>query len=298
MWKYQTALTLAIAAILALLIGCARPLPQMTTPEVYWARKMMWGDDYDLVLAGDSRTNRGVSPAAMARELPGLRIVNFSFQSTAFTQEYLEAIERRLDPDGRRILVLGVSPISLTPRNARDNKFLEMHRRHPAEIYQRANLDSVLRFFSPIEWERSEAPLRTRTGNKVKIYHADGWVAVRDDPPQPSRNIPYYRDEFYVDNRVAGEIVDELVSAVRQWTDNGITVFAFRPPTTVEMFELEERISGYDERDIADRVRAAGGTWMRFRHGNFLSYDGSHLQNTAARRLSVIMARRIAQHLE
>ncbi len=297
MWKHQTALTLAIATILALLIGCTRPLPQMTTPEVYWARKMMWEPEYDLVLAGDSRTNRGVSPAAMTRELPDLRIINFSFQSTAFTQEYLEAIERRLDPDGRRILVLGISPISLTPRNARNNMFLEMHRRHPAEIYQRVNLDSVLRFFSPIEWERSDAPLRTRTGNKVKIYHADGWVSVRDDPPQPTRNIPYY-EEFYVDNQVSDEIIDELLSAVRQWTENGISVFAFRPPTTVAMFELEERISGLDENEFAERFRAAGGTWLRFRHGSFLSYDGSHLQDSAARRFSTVMARRIAQHLE
>ena len=297
MWKFQTVLTLIVAGVFVIAAGCVRPLPPIDSPDAYWARKMLWGPQFDIVLAGDSRTNRGLAPSLMSNHLPGLRIANFAFQSTGFNREYLSEAERRLDPNGKRVIILGVTTVSLTPRAIADNKFLEMKRKHIAELQQQVSFESFLEFFRPVDWEEVNRPLHDRTGTKVKIYHADGWTAVIDDPPKPSSAIPFFR-EYYVNNRVAPEIVDELLEIVEEWTGKGITVIGFRPPTTIEMLELEERIAGFDEAGFVKRFKAAGGIWLDSEHGKYLTHDGSHLQARDARRFSAVIAKRVKSILE
>lgn len=296
MWKYQTALTLLLAAAITLMAGCIRPLPPIDSPEAYWARKMLWGPEYDVVLAGDSRINRGLSPSAMARHLAGMRIANFAFQSTGFTREYLDEVEKRLDPKGRRIIVIGVTTVSLTPRAVADNKFLEMKRKHIAELQQQVTFESVLRFFDPVEWERVNQPHHHRTGTKVRIYHPDGWTAINDPGADPRSALSFF-EEYYVNNQVSGEIITELLHTVRDWTESGIVVVGFRPPTTTEMYNLEERLAGFDEKGFVKRFADAGGIWFDFPHGRFKTHDGSHLLSGAAMNFSKIVSRKISEQL-
>ena len=296
MWRFQTALTMVIAGLLAVAVGCVRPPPPMDSPEAYWARKMLWGPDHDVVIGGDSRANRALAPSVMTNHLGNLRIVNFSFSSAGLTGEYLDGLANLLDPDGEKVLVLGVSPMTLAPRSAAESKYLEMKSKHAAEIFQQANLESFLEFFRPIDWEIAEPQLHVRTGEKVRIYHPNGWLAVIEDPPAPDLTIPFF-EEYFVGNQVSAETVDELMARVREWRSEGITVFALRPPTTAKMVQLESRLSGFDEEDFAKRFRDAGGIWMEIPVDKYLCYDGSHLHARAARQLSVYVARRIADVL-
>ena len=296
-FRYQTAVTLILAAVLTLMIGCVRPLPKLDSSDAYWARKMLWGPQFDVVLAGDSRVNRGLAPSVMIRHLTGERIANFAFQSTGFTDDYLSEIERRLDPGGSRIIVIGVTTVSLTPRAARENKFLEMRRKHAAELQQQISLKTFLEFLRPIEWEDPNESVQERTGSKVKIFHSDGWTAVADPRSDERSSIPFF-EEYYVNNQVSSEIVDQLIEAVGNWTSSGIKVFGFRPPTTVEMYRLEERLAGFNEREFVTRFKNAGGIWLEFEHGKYATHDGSHLVAREARKFSIAVARQILKSTE
>ena len=72
-------------------------------------------------------------------------------------------------------------------------------------------------------------------------------------------------------------------------------MLGFRPPTTPAMLDLEERLSGFDEARFARRFEEAGGSWVALAREGWRSYDGSHLHEDSARRLSDELARAIAQ---
>ena len=57
----------------------------------------------------------------------------------------------------------------------------------------------------------------------------------------------------------------------------GIKVYAFRPPATEEMLEVENKYSGFDEATFVSFFEAAGGTWLEVEQTKYPSYDGSHL---------------------
>ena len=93
--------------------------------EEYWRIKMNWHHCADIVLAGDSRIQVGVSPERMNRQLPGLRILNYGFGRVGYSQEYLRAVEALLDPaSSDRTIVLGITPSALLKVSQQNNVFL------------------------------------------------------------------------------------------------------------------------------------------------------------------------------
>jgi hypothetical protein len=61
--------------------------PMHTTGAVserFWVMKAQGMSRYDMILMGDSRVYRGLSPQAMEEVLPGERILNFGFSGGGF----------------------------------------------------------------------------------------------------------------------------------------------------------------------------------------------------------------------
>ena len=88
---------------------------QNKTPDkFFWYKKTFAPNDQDILLVGDSRVYRGLSPAAMAAVLKGSKILNFGYSSAGFEPFFLDAAVKKLSAKGKRILVLGVTPHSLT----------------------------------------------------------------------------------------------------------------------------------------------------------------------------------------
>ena len=61
-----------------------------------------------------------------------------------------------------------------------------------------------------------------------------------------------------------------------------ISVYGFIPPSCREMYEMEDRISGFNEKEFISRFEAAGGVWIDIDPGGYHSFDGSHLRDDAA----------------
>lgn len=81
----------------------------------------------------------------------------------------------------------------------------------------------------------------------------------------------------------------------RQWTAQGIRVYAFRVPSSLAMVALEDQMSGFDEATFVEQFKAAGGIWFSIPLEPYHSYDGSHLTKQAALQLSADLARLIKQ---
>ena len=80
----------------------------------------------------------------------------------------------------------------------------------------------------------------------VREYHIDGWIAswyIWDDS---NAALEVY-NSIFDDNQVSGQLVQELIDQTRQWPQDGILVFGFRPLTTQQIITLENQLSGFNE---------------------------------------------------
>jgi hypothetical protein len=302
-----------VFATLIFLVGMRRTVGETGAIEEkaelsrLWRQKITWRACADVVIAGDSRIYRGVSPAAMHVALDETRILNFGFSGAGYSAEYIEATEQVLDPAGRgRRIVLGITPYSLTRSACRSNGFVAELLR-PGDV--REEFEQFLVGFGgrwtqpmPLNWSAVAAELRfiekprTKQRKQKERYisepHDDGWVASTKDPETPN----YYVEpmtRLLQSNPTDGGVLSELLRAVSRWRRGGILVYAFRPPTTTEMVTAENDAGGFNEEAFVAAFEAAGGRWLNMDQTAYHSYDGSHLTRDAAERLSRDLAKAI-----
>jgi len=273
-------------------------------PDRFWTQKAHWRhQQFDVVVTGDSRIYRCVSSDAMQEALPGYRIGNFGFDSVGYDQTYLVDAEQLVNSrSSKRTIVLGVSPWSLTRRASADNGFLQEKRRPAAEVAERLYLKPMLSFFRPVSVPEFLAAARKEQDSVSQPlyhqnHHADGWVASRLYPEAPESALALYQVNF-ANNPVDHGIENALFQTIRQWTQKGIRVFAFRPPATAAMVELENSSGGFDEKEFVLHLAEAGGQWLDFDVAAYHSYDGSHLDEDSARHFSRDLAASISEHLK
>lgn len=297
----KTVKTLLAAGILILFVGFIRPpsIHQGIPAEVLWAQKVLWQAEFDIVFAGDSRTYHGIAPSAMQEHLPGTRMANFGFSSCALAGEYLDAVEDLLDPASTNpIIVLGITPLSLTPHSSLVSEFLEYSGKSQLELLELKHVGPHLDFFEPIDFQHILNLFRDVHPGHHHYYYPSGWVAAERIPEEPEHGLRVYQD--IVDKRgpdgiIAEPLVQALMDRIRQWTEQDITVYGFRPPATPKMEELEHTRMLFDEFEIVRRFKSAGGVWL-VPDGDYLSDDGSHLHKDSAVDFSNDLARLIAEH--
>jgi hypothetical protein len=115
--------------------------------------------------------------------------------------------------------------------------------------------------------------------------HADGWVESEKPGDNFHETVATYASLFAA-NQVKAEYVDTLLHYVREWTNDGVAVYAFRPPANRAIRRVENSTSGFDTRTFAIRFTQAGGRWLNILPDKYPTYDGSHLTSQAARDLS------------
>ena len=254
--------------------------------------------NYDIIVSGDSRIYRGVAPAIISSELNGLSVLNFGFSSGGHNSLMFDEIDRRLNKNSdSRVIVLGLTPYSLTPDAQTNGHFLQEKERDAKDVFLRRYINPVLHFFDPI------SPTELLNYNKnesgyYEVFHKHGWVASKKLPYNPTEAIKKYIRNFK-DNRVEDEILKELFEQIEEWTSQGIRVMALRMPTTPEMEQLEEEMGGFDEIKVKEAVIENGGQWIEVddKFGYFC-YDGSHLLDLEAERFSHFLGKAIKLNLE
>ena len=230
---------------------------------------MLWSADYDVVLAGDSRTYVGVCPSAMAGALPGYRIANFGFDACGLSTAYLHSLERLLDlGHGPKVVIVGVTPHSLTLLAGRgQSPFSRLSSKPRLETLLALYATRAVPRFAPYDLARlkDKALGREQEGGLLHHYASDGWCGtVRNcSTPQAQRlavekTLDAYYDSFQ-GNPVSGKVIADFLTVVRRWRAEGIVVYGFRPPTPVAMSQLENREGNFDESSFT--AAFARGRW-------------------------------------
>jgi hypothetical protein len=303
----RTCVAFVLSGFIAVLILCLRNSVKEeigVLSNMFWAQKRNWHNCADIVIAGDSRIYRGISPNTMQQVLPGYRINNFGFSSIGLSSTYLTAVENVLDSESRQpVIVLGVSPNSLTEGAVRENDFLWRE----ADTFNASPNFLVLfaHWFRPIKDREAFNICVTiiGCGSKAQLYYQEyfqnGWVASKRIPEFPRRALSIYATVFDEGRNgpVSQRVIEELLQEVERISKQGKQVFGFRPPTSSELVLLEDTKGDFNEREFVDNFEKVGGIWLEVDQNAYHSYDGNHLERNAAETLSLSLAKMIQSRL-
>ena len=113
---------------------------------LFWQHKIFPNQQFDVVIAGDSRIYRGIDPASIESVLSKngpVRVFNFGFSSVGLDSAYLQDAVCLIDTSSARpILILGVSPSSLADENMANIHYYQEKNRSYSEQFQRKYLNN------------------------------------------------------------------------------------------------------------------------------------------------------------
>ncbi|MDY0092634.1 MAG: hypothetical protein RBT80_08020 [Candidatus Vecturithrix sp.] len=276
--------------------------------EVFWILKTFAKPKFDMILMGDSRVYRGLSPEAMNTILPGYQILNFGYAAGGLNTTIYKEAEFKFDPkSNKKTIVLGVTPMSLLPGSEKNSDFEDKKSNSREYVFMIKNFSSFITFFNPFNFEELLPPQLKKfmqtllkkpySGNYYQIYHKNGWVASWRVPEDPQQYLVSFQQVFS-HNKVSDKLIQDLLQQTIKWRQQGIQVFGFRPPSSKAMEELENELSGFDEATFSQQFKTAGGIWFSFPTEKYHSYDASHLHKDSAIQLSLDLAQRIKEHID
>jgi hypothetical protein len=291
--KPNIAITMSMAAFLVVALSFILPKnSEKYLGDRFWTQKTFASHHYDVVLMGDSRVYRGISPAIMEDQLPGMKVLNFGFSDGGLNNAMFEAAKEKLsDRSIHRILVLGVSANTLTGYTQSNKQFIQELSRPREELFERLYLNPVLYWFSSVTPEKLKEELRPHKVSSFyhSKYNRNGYVESEKFPVDTMEAMASYTKDF-TRFKVETQYLDDLYRQVKIAVGEGIDVVAFRPPVTQPMFALEDSLGKYNEAEIKSGIEQAGGCWLDINSANYKTYDGSHLDKASAILLSLALS--------
>jgi|GEM_PF-1991460 len=302
-YKQRIIGSLGLTAIVLAIGGFLFPsLPSSSMEsEFFWANKSYCDKRFDVVFIGDSRIYRGINPVAVEEGLGSkfpLRVFNFGYSSVGLDTGFLNAGADLLDVHSAQpIIVLGVNPSSVADENMDNKHYTQEKERSAYTIWQRKYINPHLSHFNPTNPEMVRNELEGRKEGYFQVHYDNGWIASDRQPRDITKDLWLLERSF--DNATIDlKYIDLLLKKVRQWRAKGIRVFAFRPPASKAFEAVLNRVSAYPEQAIVTQLKAAGVTWLPIDNRyNYTTYDGSHLVDTSASRLSNYLGQAIKKAL-
>ncbi|HPE75477.1 MAG TPA: hypothetical protein PLC80_05290 [Draconibacterium sp.] len=296
--KPNILITLAIAATLVTALSFVLPKDaEKYLAELFWTRKTFAPAKYNVVIMGDSRVYRGLSPEIMESHLPGLKVLNFAYSNGGLNQTMFVAAEKKLAQNANpKIILLGISANAISGYSAQNQQYVQELNRPREEIFERIYFNPLRYWFSATSPEKlknhySETKETAFYRNK---YFMNGYVESEKFPADTMEAIPSYTKDF-ANYKVTPKNLSDLFKQVKKWTDSGIIVAGFIPPVSQPMQMLEDTLGRFDETVIKTGFEMASGHWIDVNPNKYKTYDGSHLNIESARKLSNEIAEEVQQ---
>lgn len=307
-FKNKIRITLALTIITVVVIRAFLPTKKSNTEvkKDFWIRKTHLKSKENIVVGGNSRIYRGISIKAIKEVLSvNLDGVNLGYSASGFDDEYLTFLESRLDLESKyKILVLGLDPGPLSKIAAQNKSYHGYKNIAYSEIFKTLYINPYFNIstYRPLEilnlikyGENSNGFIEDRK-NYFANYGDDGWVASYKIPNNPKEALPIYK-KFAEENKMSIDttLVNNLFSRIEEFVRQGVTVIAFRPPSTNEMQDWENDRYNFDEAFFESTLEKLGGHWLNVNTDDYSSYDGAHLHYLSAKKLSATIGQKIEE---
>lgn len=282
--------TTILSLFFLLIIITIVPPPQKNKELIneFWIKKTHKKYKKNIVIGGDSRVYRGVSVRAFLENAPdGLDVINLGFSSAGYSNEYIDFLISRINHlDSPKILILGITPHSLTENALKNKAFHQYKRIQGFKKFRGLYLSKYLKVFSPYKLsDFINSKYNISNGNYFENFTSAGWVGSSRLPMDSTKALINYK-KIFSSIKVNKGSADNLCARIKKLTDNGVIVIVFRPPTTMQMENLEDTLSGFNESQLKKSLIYNGAHWVDFSNSDYVSYDGSHLHYLSAHLLS------------
>ena len=284
-----------ITLLLLVCIGWLRPystIDSTTQKKRFWLEKTHTAEKFNMVIGGDSRIYRGIAPEIIEEILPNFSVFNFGYSSGSLSERMLQEMEEKIDLSNiNQVIVLGITPHSLTQNAAHDRHFLEQKAQANSALFSYRYFYRLNLWTEPmkVSWLLQKALGKDKTTLYYQDYRKNGWIASTKIPANATHALLDY-EKIFSNNPPDSIMIQTVLDYTKKWTAQGIKIFAFRPPTTAAMYALENKLSGFEEHTFINQFAQVGGKWIPVQQDGFESYDGSHLTEYSAVELSKIVA--------
>lgn len=291
-------ITIFIALIFSLALSFILPKnDEKYLGEMFWTRKTFAPAHYDVILLGDSRLYRGLSPTVIEKCFEkNIKVLNFGFSNGGLNPEMYKAAEQKIDKKSQhKTIVLGITANTLTNFTITNEQYKQEKNRPREEIIERLYFNPLQYWFSAVSPETLKEYYFGDPDSAYYInhYYMNGYVKSIKYPVDTLYAIPSYIKDF-TNYKVNPQLIKTLVKQVKQWNSEGINVFALRPPVPHAMKMLEDTMGLYNQTYIEKQITQAGGIWLDTDTAKFTTYDGSHLDIESADKLSKIVGKALS----
>ncbi len=259
--------------------------------DAFFAKKLVAGDDHDIVFVGDSRALYGINPA----KLEGLRGYNFSFLGMGMQDKVLDHAKSLIDPNSKqKTIVVTLSRPNLSEWNQTAQHYFTYANISPFEMKNLLLFGDYAKFF------KVNPDPRALGGRKGYINEYNNGFAAKigvDAKDQTTK-----RDEKLAKSKathVSPRVIDEVAKWIRGAKAEGYNVLVLRIPTSERMYKVETEKLGLDIPSLRKQMEDAGATWIDtpLYDDRMPSYDGSHLSGKSAQVFSEELSKSISQVL-
>lgn len=283
--QWAIILSIVLTPVILYVMGLSLPnLPySQLSMDAFWANKIANQKKYDMVFIGDSRIYRGINPSIVS-ERTNASVLNFGFSAAGLDSILIEEGLKYLDPDGKKIVVFGISPSAFTNEAIKNEHFHSLKKINNKDLWIRKNLYPKLTFFDAYSLAEIKKYLNKEAYSQ--ICRADGFIESNKSPSDSNAALSAYED-YFKHNAISDRHQQKFIDYVKFLQKKGIKCFAFRVPTALTMTNLENSI--YDNQSFINKMTEAGIHWISVPQFGFNSYDGSHLTSACANKLSQIL---------
>jgi len=282
-------ISIAMATVLVTALGFVFPKDsEKYLGELFWSRKTFAPAKYNVVIMGDSRVYRGLSPNIIESHLSGMKVLNFAFSNGGLNPKMFDAAEKKLVQNNiAKVIVLGISANAITGYSMGNQQYLQELNRPREEIVERIYLNPVRYWFSATSPEKLKQHFlkKKETAYYRNKYFMNGYVESEKFPVDTMEAIPSYIKDF-TNYKVEPKNMEVLFEQVGKWAKAGIIVVGFTPPVSQPMQVLEDTLGLFDKAAIKVGIEKASGHWIELNPANYKTYDGSHLNIESAQKLS------------
>ncbi len=191
---------------------------------------------------------------------------------------------------------MGITPFSLTAQASFNGHLKRLEFLKKEEVLEYMYLFPVKSFYYSITPDDIRK-LIIHKGRKNENYQQEyfiheGWIASRYLKPNEYAALKSYKKTF-TDTKISNQIIQNLYIKIQEWKKEGIPVFGYIVPSSINMTELERNIGNFNQNKfIKDFIKVGGGQWINIEK-KYISYDGSHLEKESAMRLSEEISNKI-----
>ncbi len=243
---------------------------------------------YDVIVAGDSRTYRGISSKIINNKL-NLSVLNLGYSSAGFNKTLFDKIDEKISQKSKnKILILGITPFSLTAQASFNGHLKRLESLKKEEVLEYMYLFPVKSFYysiTPDDIRKLIIHKGSKNENYQQEYHInEGWIASWYLKPNEYAALKSYKKTF-TDTKISNQIIENLYIKIQEWKKEGISVFGYIVPSSINMTELERNIGKFNQNKFIKGFIKVGGEWINIEN-KYISYDGSHLEKESAIHLS------------